>query len=112
MAAFTTCAIVTLLLLLGWCRDEEMIKDNNQRSYGRLGTTSGRSSSGDSRTFEAFWNCAASSDVSDSSLVLIAILGGFSGAVGEALPLGVDDNLSMPLVSGAIFSALQKYVGD
>lgn len=35
-----------------------------------------------------------------------ALLGGVSGAVGEFLPLGVDDNLSMPLVSGGVFLTL------
>lgn len=103
-----TCATVTLLLF-GWCREEEALGEN-PRSFGHPSTpTSGLSSI---QYPGGLGGCTAGSEVSDASLVLTAILGGFSGVVGEALPLGVDDNLSMPLVSGAIFLALQKYVGE
>lgn len=95
------CATVTLLLF-GWCRDEETLGESTAT------TTSGHSSI---QLLGAVRGCTVRSDVSDASLVLTAILGGLSGVVGEALPLGVDDNLSMPLVSGAIFLALHNYIG-
>jgi len=34
--------------------------------------------------------------------ILLAFLGGVSATVGEAIPLRTDDNLSMPLISGAL----------
>lgn len=35
--------------------------------------------------------------------LLVAIVAGTCGAVGEVLPLGVDDNLSAPVASGTMF---------
>lgn len=35
--------------------------------------------------------------------VLLALIGGVSATVGELLPLQTDDNLSMPIISGALF---------
>ena len=103
------CAAVTLLLF-GWCRNEETLGENPRGVDHPSITASDHSSS--IQLLGEFRGCTARSDVSDTSLVLIAILGGFSGVVGEALPLGVDDNLSMPLVSGAIFFVLQEYIGE
>lgn len=60
--------------------------------------------------FGDFSACAELSD-SDSRgrfppQLWYALVGGLSGAVGEFLPLGVDDNLSMPIVSGGVFLTL------
>ena len=38
------------------------------------------------------------------SVLLIALLGGFAGAVAELLPLNVDDNFAIPVVSGALMA--------
>jgi dolichol kinase len=35
----------------------------------------------------------------------MTLLGGFAGAVAEALPLDIDDNFSIPVVSGFIMWA-------
>jgi diacylglycerol kinase (CTP) len=37
-------------------------------------------------------------------LLLLALIGGFCGAVSELLPLNVDDNFAIPVVSGALMS--------
>ncbi|CAM9269810.1 unnamed protein product [Discosporangium mesarthrocarpum] len=39
-------------------------------------------------------------------VIILAGMGGVSGALGEALPLGMDDNFSMPVVSGLLFLML------
>lgn len=43
------------------------------------------------------------------SLTLATILGGVSGAVAEVLPLRVDDNLTLPVMSGVVFVALHRW---
>lgn len=111
------CATVTLLLF-GWCQDEATLGGENPQSYSYVddhpSTTAASGHSYiaiiSSQLLAAFTGCTARGGVSDTSLMLTAILGGLSGVVGEALPLGVDDNLSMPLVSGAIFLALQRHI--
>lgn len=37
-------------------------------------------------------------------VLLIALLGGFAGSVAELLPLNIDDNFSIPVVSGALMA--------
>jgi dolichol kinase len=37
-------------------------------------------------------------------LLLMALLGGFAGCVAELLPLNVDDNFAIPVVSGALMA--------
>lgn len=37
-------------------------------------------------------------------ILLLAMIGGFCGAVAELLPLNVDDNFSIPVVSGALMA--------
>jgi diacylglycerol kinase (CTP) len=37
-------------------------------------------------------------------VLLISLLGGFAGAVSELLPLNVDDNFAIPVVSGALMA--------
>lgn len=44
-------------------------------------------------------------------LLVMAILGGFSGAVAELLPMNVDDNFAIPLISGLIL-LLAFWAGD
>lgn len=44
-------------------------------------------------------------------LLLSAIVGGLSATVAEALPLRTDDNLSLPLISGAFFWLYASFLG-
>ncbi len=37
-------------------------------------------------------------------LLLLALLGGFAGAMSELLPLNIDDNFAIPVVSGALLT--------
>ena len=37
-------------------------------------------------------------------VLLLALLGGFAGAISELLPLNVDDNFAIPVVSGALMA--------
>lgn len=37
-------------------------------------------------------------------LLILAMLGGFAGAVSELLPLNIDDNFAIPVVSGALMA--------
>lgn len=37
-------------------------------------------------------------------ILLLSLLGGFAGAVSELLPLNVDDNFAIPVVSGALMA--------
>lgn len=47
------------------------------------------------------------------SLLVSSVLGGMSGSLAEALPFPLDDNLSLPVVSGVMFLALRRWlVGD
>lgn len=114
LAAFLACATSTLLLF-GWYRDEAVDGEDRQ-SYDQ-GSGDGSSST----IFSAFSEdvvgargCASASNGDDAgpcgcSLLLCSMLGGFSGAIGEVLPLRLDDNLSMPVVSGVIFLALHQW---
>lgn len=63
-------------------------------------------------TMAAFIACAVitalilhSTGLHGVSLLRLTLLGGFAGAVAELLPLNVDDNLSIPVVSGFIMWA-------
>ncbi|CAM9865077.1 unnamed protein product, partial [Ectocarpus sp. 4 AP-2014] len=106
-AAFLACSLSTLLLFGCCCRppgDEGRDSDHVDDSYLLS-----------SSIFGHFSACTAvrrggrDSGGSGTPLLLwFTLLGGVSGAVGELLPLGVDDNLSMPLVSGLTFLALRK----
>ena len=40
-------------------------------------------------------------EIATKTVLLMSMIGGLSGAIAELLPLKVDDNLSIPLVSGA-----------
>ncbi|CAM9665533.1 unnamed protein product [Ectocarpus sp. 8 AP-2014] len=107
LAAFLACSLSTLLLFGCCCcppgdegRDSDHVGDSDLLS---------------SLIFGHFSACTAvgrggrDSGGSGTPLLLwFALLGGVSGAVGELLPLGVDDNLSMPIVSGLTFLALRK----
>lgn len=60
-------------------------------------------------TFAAFSVCAVTTWVYLSStgmhglnLIRLTLLGGFAGALAELLPLDIDDNLTIPIVSGFI----------
>lgn len=44
-------------------------------------------------------------DLQGLALIRLTLLGGFAGAVAEALPLEIDDNFSIPVVSGFIMWA-------
>ena len=37
-------------------------------------------------------------------VLLLSLIGGFSGAISELLPLNVDDNFAIPVVSGALMA--------
>jgi dolichol kinase len=37
-------------------------------------------------------------------ILLLSLLGGFAGAVSELLPLNVDDNFAIPVVSGSLMA--------
>lgn len=98
MAAFLACATSTLMIF-GWSRAEAVEDCDGSHANGIFG---------------AFKACTVPSTCVDNdsiissassccSLLVYSVLGGVCGAVGEFLPLGVDDNLSMPLVSGTIF---------
>jgi dolichol kinase len=39
-----------------------------------------------------------------NKLLILTLLGGFAGAVSELLPLNIDDNFAIPVVSGALMS--------
>lgn len=105
---------MSTLLLFGCCCHPSDGKDNNFH-HSDSGESGSDSDDGSNRSaiFGAFSACAAtSSSVSDSrsrpllQLLWYGLLGGVSGAVGEALPLGIDDNLSMPILSGVVFLTL------
>lgn len=105
------CATSTLLLF-GWCRDERADEEGDSRGYLHGSAGHDDSDSSGSVVLEGFGACATRSQKkSDMYLLIYAVMGGISGAIGEFLPLGVDDNLSMPLVSGAVFLALSQGIG-
>lgn len=53
------------------------------------------------------------SDQSFGALILLlsAVVGGLSATIAEALPLRTDDNLSLPLISGAFFWLYASFLG-
>jgi len=62
-------------------------------------------------TLGGFFVCAfvtalylAWQDFPPGVVLLLALLGGFCGAVAELLPLNVDDNFAIPVVSGALMA--------
>eukprot|EP00752_Nemacystus_decipiens_P001848 g1781.t2 len=117
-AAFVVCSVSTLLLF-GCCCVLPADEDNNNFRHGGE-SDSGRNScdqnSGSGFIFGDFSACAELSGTDDRGRFLLQLwyawLGGVSGAVGELLPLGVDDNLSMPIVSGGMFLALSAVSGS
>ncbi len=42
--------------------------------------------------------------IGDGKIVILSIIGGLAGAIAELLPLNIDDNFSIPVVSGGIIS--------
>lgn len=78
-------------------------------SDSSLHGTAGAFNSDSSSVFEALSSVLGTDDGRCCSLLLSSILGGVSGAVAEVLPLGLDDNLSLPIVSGAMFMALCRW---
>lgn len=111
LAAFLACATSTLLLF-GWCRDgaahDQAHLDVGEglecRLAGDTSVCNGRVSESDSGALYDHDLCMHSSN----SLFFSSILGGLSGALGEFLPLRMDDNLSMPIISGALFLILHR----
>lgn len=105
-AAFLACATSTLFLF-GWCRDGSALDQAHlDRDEGLECRLAGDISVSNGRRFgsDDHYLCLYSSN----SLFFSSILGGLSGALGELLPLRVDDNLSMPIVSGALFLILHR----
>ena len=45
-------------------------------------------------------------DFPSGELLVLSLLGGFAGAVAELLPLNIDDNFAIPVVSGGALMAL------
>ena len=45
------------------------------------------------------------------ALFWITIIGGLVGGISELIPLGVDDNISIPIISGLVLSVAFKYWG-
>ncbi len=43
-------------------------------------------------------------DFPSGKILLLSLLGGFAGAVSELLPLNVDDNFAIPVVSGSLMA--------
>lgn len=113
-AAFLACAMSTLLLF-GWFQEGEAIKKctNVDASYFRRGDSlhgAADACNGDSSiVFGALGGVLRMDDGRCCSLLLSSFLGGVSGAVAEVLPLGLDDNLSLPVVSGAMFMVLHRW---
>lgn len=109
------CAMSTMLLF-GFCRNEELdfVVDDDARldefCHGCMIATGGNDSESDwyiaDNLFRALQRCASS-----RSVIVYSALGGISGAVGEVIPLGVDDNFSMPLVSGVVSLTLYWLYG-
>lgn len=48
------------------------------------------------------WLYLAMNNIGEGRQILLAMIGGVSGAIAELLPLNVDDNFTIPLISGAI----------
>lgn len=101
---------MSTLLLFGCC-ELPSDEDSNFRHGGE--SDSGRDGNRRSSSASMLGDFSACAELSGSDgpgsfrlHLWYALLGGVSGAVGEVLPLGVDDNLSMPIVSGGIFLAL------
>ncbi|CAM9982262.1 unnamed protein product [Scytosiphon promiscuus] len=115
-AAFLVCSLSTLLLFGCWCcqppGDRDYSDHHGGESSGDRGGGTSRNSGAIRNLFDAFAasGCDAFRSGSPgrplSLLLWYSLLGGVSGAIGEILPLGVDDNLSMPIASGLIFSVL------
>ncbi|CAM9183305.1 unnamed protein product, partial [Hapterophycus canaliculatus] len=115
-AAFLVCLLSTLLLFGSCCfqppGEDECSAYHGGESNRDCSGSASRSSSALFDIFGAFTvpgcDAVGSSNPGRSLSLLLwyALLGGVSGAVGEFLPLGVDDNLSMPIASGVIFLAL------
>jgi len=121
LAAFLVCAMATLLLFACCCHPSDEESSLRRGGEGIGYSSESYDSIGSSKSlfgaFGAFSACASmsrSGSLESSPLPRLwytyAMLGGLSGALGEALPLGVDDNLSMPLVSGVIFLALSRCI--
>lgn len=110
-AAFFVCSISTLLLFGCCCHlsDEDSNLQHGGESASGRDSKDLRSSGSVLGDFSGCAEMSGSGSGNDGRLQLqlwYALLGGVSGAVGELLPLGVDDNLSMPIVSGGVFLAL------
>jgi len=60
-------------------------------------------------TFVLSFGLQRTVDLSLQDRLLFALIGGFAAVVGELLPLKTDDNLAMPLVSGALLWALAAF---
>ena len=76
--------------------------------YGRSKIFPNKSLQG---TLGGFFVCALATaaylgwqDLPKETLLLLSLLGGFSGAVSELLPLNVDDNFAIPVLSGALMA--------
>lgn len=109
LAAFVVCAMSTLLLFGSCC----LLPDEGSDLRHGAASGGGRDSydrSSNGSMLGGFSACAEMSGSDSRRRLLLqlwyALLGGVSGAVGEFLPLGVDDNLSMPIVSGGMFMFL------
>ena len=61
-------------------------------------------------TFVMSFFLQRTADINLFDRVLFALIGGFAAVVGELLPLKTDDNLAMPLVSGALVWALAAFL--
>lgn len=126
-AAFLACAMATLLLF-GWPQAAEAIMSSCSNSnVSRVGCFSrssisslgrnGRRTTADTACFSVvsrlpgpFRGIFGSDGDLCCSLSLSSVLGGVSGAVAEVLPFfRLDDNLSLPVVSGIIFLALFQW---
>ncbi|NUM89670.1 MAG: hypothetical protein HUU37_10730 [Bdellovibrionales bacterium] len=59
----------------------------------------------------ATWIYFRLAGLSGEKILVFAIIGGFAGSVAELLPLHIDDNFSIPVVSGAIM-ALAFWAAD
>lgn len=106
---------MSTLLLFGCCG---LPSDEDSRFQHGGESDSGRYSN-DASSGSMFGDFSACAELSGSDSrggfrlhLWYALLGGVSGAVGEFLPLGVDDNLSMPIVSGGMFLALVRVSGS
>eukprot|EP00903_Cladosiphon_okamuranus_P008059 g7773.t1 len=110
-AAFAVCSMSTLLLFGCYGCVHPSNDETDSSFFHRGGESDRRRDTNSSGSMFGDFSACAELSGSDShgrfSLQLwYALLGGLSGAVGEFLPLGVDDNLSMPVVAGVVFLTL------